>query len=75
MVNADLVLPGGLYAYDPATGTSTRLISAYLSAARYGLVKGALILARSHRSTDPLDVVERYFAAGVPSAPAIASRS
>ena len=28
MVPADLVLPGGLFAYDPATGTSTRLIIA-----------------------------------------------
>ena len=28
MVPADLVLPGGLFAYDPATGTSMRLIIA-----------------------------------------------
>ena len=28
MVNADLVLPGGLWVYDPATDTSTRLIVA-----------------------------------------------
>ena len=32
-------------------------------------VEGALILARAHRSTAPLDTVERYFAAGVSSAP------
>jgi AcrR family transcriptional regulator len=33
-------------------------------------LEGALILARAHRSTNPLDTVERYFAAGAPSAPA-----
>jgi AcrR family transcriptional regulator len=33
-------------------------------------LEGALILARAQRSTDPLDTVERYFAAGAPSAPA-----
>jgi TetR/AcrR family transcriptional repressor of lmrAB and yxaGH operons len=33
-------------------------------------VEGALILARAHRSTAPLDTVERYFAARAPSAPA-----
>jgi TetR/AcrR family transcriptional repressor of lmrAB and yxaGH operons len=32
-------------------------------------VEGALILARAHRSTAPLDTVQRYFAAGAPSAP------
>jgi TetR/AcrR family transcriptional repressor of lmrAB and yxaGH operons len=32
-------------------------------------VEGALILARAHRSTDPLDTVERHFAAAAPSAP------
>ena len=32
-------------------------------------VEGALIVARAHRSTAPLDTVERYFAAGAPSAP------
>ena len=32
-------------------------------------LEGALILARAHRSTAPLDTVERYFAAAAPSAP------
>ena len=32
-------------------------------------LEGALILARAHRSTAPLDTVERYFAAGAPSTP------
>jgi AcrR family transcriptional regulator len=32
-------------------------------------LEGAVILARAHRSTDPLDTVERYFAAGDPGAP------
>jgi len=32
-------------------------------------VEGALVLARAHRSTDPLDTVERYFAARAPSVP------
>ena len=32
-------------------------------------LEGALILARAHRSTEPLDTVERYFAARAPSAP------
>ena len=32
-------------------------------------LEGALILARAHRSTVSLDTVERYFAAGGPSAP------
>jgi AcrR family transcriptional regulator len=31
-------------------------------------LEGALILARAHRTTDPLDAVERYFAARAPSA-------
>ncbi|HVD06286.1 MAG TPA: hypothetical protein VNB89_09720 [Gemmatimonadaceae bacterium] len=33
-------------------------------------LEGALILARARRSIDPLDTVERHFAAGAPSAPA-----
>jgi TetR/AcrR family transcriptional repressor of lmrAB and yxaGH operons len=32
-------------------------------------VEGALILARADRSTEPLDTVERYFAARAPTAP------
>src|SRR6476659_7538281 len=32
-------------------------------------LEGALILARAHRSTAPLDTVERYFATGAPGAP------
>jgi hypothetical protein len=29
-------------------------------------LEGALVLARAHRSTDPFDTVERYFAAAAP---------
>jgi AcrR family transcriptional regulator len=32
-------------------------------------LEGALILARAHRSIDPLDAVERYFAARAPTVP------
>jgi AcrR family transcriptional regulator len=32
-------------------------------------LEGALILARAHRNTVPLDAVERYFAAAAPGAP------
>ena len=38
-------------------------------------LEGALILARAHRSTDPLDTVERYFAAGAPAPGAAAGVS
>ncbi len=48
MVNADLVLPGGLYAFDPATGTSTRLIVAGVDqTTRLGSVGPSLPVVRS----------------------------
>jgi len=36
-------------------------------------LEGALILARAHRSTDPLDTVQRHFATGALAAPVAAS--
>ena len=48
MIAADLVLPGGLYAFNPATGTSTRLIVAAVDQqVRLGSVNPTLPVVKS----------------------------